>query len=181
MQIPTEWYVHILPGIVVLFSILIPARRLRGKFLDLIKEHAVGSAVAVAICAYLVGFSENVIVLFVIRPLLECIGIMDPPLPHSTNEWVTFYQFAPQALIEAIRTGYQNMLLYRSLLGASIVLCVAICFSLAERTHTLKRLGVLALAILLTYSLYQNWRYTTTGYMQSTPQALKSVSQMQQK
>jgi hypothetical protein len=176
MQIPTEWYVHILPGIIIIFAFFIVAKTYRQKLLMLIQQHTVGSAVVLGICAYLVGFSENAILLFAIRPAFTLLGIMDPSLPHATNDWVTFYQLAPQALIDASKTGYQNMLLYRSLFGASLLLCAAFGYNLfAENSQRRWRVVCLLIAVLLAYSLHQNWWYTRAGYMQFTSQALKVV------
>jgi predicted membrane protein len=93
MQIPTEWYVHIVPGALILVGVLfLLGTKTRKGLSDLMARQAIGSTVAIVVCAYIIGFVENAIILFGIRPLLNHITSVDPPTAHSIAEWTTFHR-----------------------------------------------------------------------------------------
>jgi hypothetical protein len=181
MQIPIEWYPHILPGIVIICSFLVVYPGFAAQIRPNLEKHMVGSAVALAICSYLIGLFENALILYIVRPIAQWSHLLDPPPAHSTQEWVGFYLVAHQSLIDAINSGYHLMLLYRSMLGALVCLALSILFSLSQRTHRALRIVAIVVVTLVAYSVFQQWWTSRMTYIQFVNESLQSTHELLQK
>ena len=159
MEIPTEWYVHILPGVVILAS-LIPLNKLDAleippKLRDL---NLLGSTVLLGLAGYLTGFAGNAIALEILKPLLNWVHLLDKPQSPKPEEWILLYQLGKFDIIKICQESYQGMILNRSLFGGFFLFTVASVIGYFWRKDKKKiRIALLILSILTTFSLHQYW------------------------
>jgi hypothetical protein len=173
MQIPTEWYVHIVPGALILVGVLfLLGTKTRKGLSDLMARQAIGSTVAIVVCAYIIGFVENAIILFGIRPLLNHITSVDPPTAHSIAEWTTFHRTASSHIIETLGAGYQNMVFSRSLLGALIVFLVCLLISLHFPSYRVVKFWIIIFCFVALPCVYCQWRDVRASHLQFTSEVL---------
>ena len=183
MQIPPEWFVYILPGIVIIAScVLVLDKDRRGPLIDLMKQSILGSSVALAIAGYVVGICADAVLLHVARPLMNHAGFLESGIDHPASQWVVFYRFAPQALMDGVRAGYENMVRYRLLTSASIALFVgSLVWSIRQRTSWFVRISLTLIILAAGCSLYGQWNQAKAACLQFAEDSLTFTAQQSRK
>lgn len=177
MQIPSGWYVHILPGIIILACILplLDSRNV-DALLKRLNDHFVGSAIILGIVAYVVGFAANAVALTILRPVLNNWGWLDKPDTMGPDDWVFLYRAAEAKLLEVLTEGYQNMILYRSIFGAFLLLSLSSLVGIIwRRNNSVVRIVAFVVLVIVTFALYKQWWEHRNSYHDF---ARKSVSAM---
>jgi len=163
MELPTDWYVLILPGLVVL-ACLIPLTTLeRESFEWIIGSDILGKAIILGLVGYIAGFSANALLLNVIKPIipgqvLQRIGITDATRSPSIENYAQLFKIGRTDLLNAISASYQGMLLYRGLFfGFFLIFITSLVGIIWRKDHIGFRLISLAVVILLSIALGKSW------------------------
>ena len=159
MEIPTEWYVHIIPGIIILASlipILKPEHyRTLQKFCE---SQLLGSAILLGLAGYIIGFVGNIVALEILKPVLNFINLLDKPQSPTPENWALLSNLGKYDLIKVCEESYQGMILNRSLFGAFVSLTFFSFVGLLLHKNKKKvRIIFLVLSIIITYSLCEHW------------------------
>jgi hypothetical protein len=177
MQIPEEWYVHIIPGIIILLSLtFLLHSETRKKLSDLLAKQSVTSTLAIAISAYLIGFFENAVILFGIRPVIKQFVTLGGPPAHSMTDWATFHQRAPLHIVDAVASGYQAMVFNRSLLGAILIFLVCVSISLRFSSFRKIKVAVIILTLLVSICMYFQWWDVRMTHMLFTAEVFHQIN-----
>jgi hypothetical protein len=122
MHLPPKWYVHVLPGTVILATVVFALPPASSKdFLNHVSEHLALSVVLLGIFSFTIGFVINALLLNIVKPITDKLGILSTNNPVSQNDWVFLHRIAIPYQIDLIKAGYDNMVLYRSLLFSAIL------------------------------------------------------------
>ena len=153
MEIPFDWYAHIIPGIIILSSIFIFAynfieRKLRSEILELVKKNNILSIIIILIMAYIIGLSLNKFILCfelhynncvradslrVEKPSLNKGNIIDSTkveFKPSPKQAFILTQYGTADLINSIYGTYIRILLLRSSIPAIGILGIAIIYQI---------------------------------------------------
>jgi len=110
MQIPIEWYTHILPGVIVVISILLVLRPINS--VDQLASNipqTVSASVLWVLASYIVGMVINSAILVFASSTIEA------------GDWALLFHLNQADLIKALQESYQGMILRRSLSAAFII------------------------------------------------------------
>jgi hypothetical protein len=126
MQIPTRWYIYLLPGSIFLASLL---------FLTTLKEidiyfksnqpNILGLTIILGFASYITGFVINCILVELVRLILpkKWLGKTPPPIQYQT--WIDLIIKKRVDVIEMHRDIYEKMVLER---GLFFSFCFSILF-----------------------------------------------------
>jgi hypothetical protein len=166
MEIRTDWYVHIFPGVVILGSAF-PILSSQAEVLHaILNSNLLASALILAILGYIAGFVANAIALQIVKPILEFLKLLSPPKSPDTAKFASVYLMGRTDLISAFEGSYRGMVLYRSLFGGFLLLTLSSLGGiLFIRDHMLVRAITSVLFLIATFALYRHWlAYRTNHY-----------------
>ena len=177
MQIPLEWYNHIVPGLILLTSIyfLLPVT-VKNDLIKMVQNQAIGSVLVLTVSAYILGLAENAFILYLLRPAAICLRFLDTPSHGSISDWVTFHQLAQSNVIQTITYGYQNMVLHRSLVLASCTLLLPLAYSLRNSSLRWLKLTAMTLVLVASVSLYLEWKVVRNDHIQFSNDLVNRVN-----
>ena len=124
MQIPTKWYIYVLPGTVVLASLLF-LTNLDGVelYLTCIQSNVLGSTILLGFATYLTGFVFNSILVELVRRIIDKVHHIESLKSFDTNFGVYLFQIGRADVIKEYQESYQDMVYLR-------LLFFSFCFSM---------------------------------------------------
>jgi len=159
MQLPFDWYIHIVPGSLFLLALLLFARSEdREKALGFIQKNAFATAPIALVLSYLIGLAANTAIVHLIRPIAVAVGALPPGISVSTQQQLLIDQYANPRLLQAYGSGYQHMVFLRSLWLSTLFLAVAGSKEIIKSAWSIRRKAVLiTLFAAIVLALFYQW------------------------
>ena len=166
MQIPPDWYIHILPGMVLMAAVLPLLRsKTRQDVTQLMMDHAAGSVLLITITAFVIGYAANAIAVNTLRPILNWVGCLTRPEAPKSQDWVFLYRVAEPQLMEAFKQLYQELILKRSIFGVFLLLTITCFLSIPIRRDYIRSRWIISIILLIvTLSLHKAWLTQRADY-----------------
>ena len=166
MQIPVDWYVHIVPGVIYLlslYSMLVP----RDKWLEFPSDRLLLIAPAFLVLAFIIGTAINALLVYVIRPMLPSamLGTTDVGLTYPDT--FQLYKKANPEFIGSFIQSYQVMVFLRSLAFSFTTLAIPITILLWNSFQGWQRYVSIVILYLVVFGLIKVWLVFRANYIEA--------------
>jgi hypothetical protein len=172
-EIPSKWLVYIIPGMIVVASIIIFLGKHQYHILNWIYNYQTLSILFFPIVGYIVGLTLDMFLIIVIKPILVIIKNEWPRLfcwisldtddvPDISGDF-KIHQHASPAVLEVLTYCYQIMVFYRLMVTSLAIFLIAL-LGIIHHPHTC---WYIVLGIIISIILFiKAWWKARTYYHQ---------------
>jgi hypothetical protein len=156
--LPLEWHIYIVPGIVYLLSIYFKWKEQIDVYLD--NSDTFVNAAIILFIAFFIGYLINYFIIKILRRISFIEKYLDNKvnkiIPFEIDEQIKLLQWATVEQMKAYNGLYYHMLLIRSLIPPTLILCVVLFFYFEYLNYCCTILHII-ISILILYSLWYIW------------------------
>jgi len=167
MQIPVRWWVHIIPGLLIIISAFLWLFQID----QIINSPSLEIIVlpVLAILSYVAGLMLNSIlveILFpVLKPILKKFNIVAIDDEKDKRDWSINDKILDPKIVESCKDGYLNMVFWRSLFASSFILSVSIPLNICPPNwHLINFFILIIFEILAVSAISKTWWETRKEY-----------------
>jgi hypothetical protein len=161
MQNPSKWWVHVLPGFVVILGLSI--KFLGVDYLMSLTDSQwsvdIASSAVVVALSYIVGYCLNALLKEIVAPILRLLRILPRHNPLTPVTIMRFEQYANPVLVnKLLYESYDLMIFNRSLFASVLILDSCLLTTIWNSKWLI--IGTVA----VTLALILNWWHQRSGY-----------------
>jgi hypothetical protein len=172
MNIPLEWYIYVIPGIIILASLfpLLNTECLKILF-ERFNNDRISYTVILVFLAYVIGFVSNAVAIEFLKPILNKFGWLSVPIG---------VKFADPIFIHV---GYQSQILYRLMFGAFVLFSFTSIFGIILKVKInnwkpkIIQFIFVIIIIIVTIALYRKWQSHREWYWNFSSKAVSVIKQ----
>lgn len=160
MHFPSKWWIHMLPGFIVIcgFSIQFIGLDCLASLWQQSRIIDIASSVSIAAASYFVGYTLNALLIEIVAPVLRFLGILDKPQPDDPGMTMRFEQYASPTLVGLLYEGHDLMVFNRSLVASVIIFdCCLLPLLCVSTLHGWLKIGLIFIALLSAFALAMTW------------------------
>jgi hypothetical protein len=167
MQIPTRWWVHIIPGLLLILSIMLLMLIANQRSFDVIATNKLEIVILpiLAMLSYVGGLFLNASLIELVLPIFKRCKFPKMVNEADSKDWVGIDQYLNSLVVQNCRDGYQNMVFWRSLLASCIVLSISvICYVCSLNWSWYYVVILVIIEVILIIVLCKSWWKNRAAY-----------------